>query len=168
MIIYLPIIRGLSMFKTIFTTIVGELWSFCFFFMFSIVVFAIFFSIVSQGEAGMISLAEDENYSHLWEACQADENCNRYNHTNFYDGTDLNPDDPVGRSDVAYFGPYQEGFFYMPAIWIYRSVLGDFDFVGYFANDVSALNALVAWIIFVLAVFITQFIMLNLVIAIIE
>jgi hypothetical protein len=62
------------MFKTIFKTIVIELKSFLFFFFFSIIVFAVFFCVLSQGEAGMVVYrdSEDPADNELWERCLAD------------------------------------------------------------------------------------------------
>jgi hypothetical protein len=56
----------------------------------------------------------------------------------------------------------------MPTIWVYRGVLGDYDFVNEFYKDKSAFNAMFAWFVFFFSVFITIWIMQNLVIAIIE
>jgi predicted membrane protein len=165
-IIYLPVVRPLSMFKTIFKTIVLELSSFLVFFFFSIIIFAVFFSVLSQGEAGMVVFrdSEEEADNALWERCVADEECNRFSPTDFFETAE----NKTGGSDVQYFGEYDANYWYMPMIWVYRSVLGDFDFVGPFAQDRSAFNTMFAWFVFFFAVFITNWIMLNLVIAIIE
>jgi hypothetical protein len=165
-IVYLPVVRPLSMFKTIFTTIVKELSAFLIFFFFSIIVFAVFFSVLSQGEAGMVVFRDSEEASDnaLWERCLADVNCNRFSPTDYFEDAE----NKTGGSDVLYFGEYDPNYWYMPVIWVYRSVLGDFDFVGPFAHDRSAFNSIFAWVVFFFAVFITNWIMLNLVIAIIE